>query len=69
MPSRLAAVRPVQPSPGDVLGLAWFNGLTEYQRCLWLTRAGSAAPADAYALFVATLAKHPSSPTAAQPRA
>jgi len=37
------------------LGMAWWNALPEYSRALWLTRAGSACPADAWALYKATL--------------
>lgn len=34
-------------------GMRWFNSLSEHQRALWLTRAGSARPADAWALWKA----------------
>lgn len=30
---------------------AWWNGLTERARALWLQRAGSNLPADAWTLF------------------
>lgn len=32
-------------------GMAWWNSLTKTQRAEWLARAGSAKPADAWALF------------------
>ncbi|MEJ1966480.1 MAG: hypothetical protein WDO56_35060 [Gammaproteobacteria bacterium] len=35
------------------LGIAWWNALPEYSRALWLTRAGSACPADAWTLYKA----------------
>ena len=55
-------------STDAALGMAWFNALTEYQRCLWLTRAGSAVPADAWACFKQSRPEYQSSPIAAQPR-
>jgi len=42
-----------QPTADDLLGMAWFNSLTEWARGEWLRRAGSAVPADAWAAFKA----------------
>lgn len=33
------------------LGIAWWNHLSEQDRAMWLERAGSAVPADAWAEF------------------
>jgi hypothetical protein len=47
-------------NPADaLLGMIWFNKLTPTERGLWLTRAGSSVPADAWSLFkaIATGAK------------
>jgi hypothetical protein len=63
----MPATKPA-PSTDAALGSVWFNSLTEYQRALWLLRAGSAIPADAWAVFKASLPQHPISKTAAQPR-
>ena len=32
-------------------GIAWWNGLTEVARSYWLSVAGSAVPADAWAAY------------------
>ncbi len=42
-----------EPTPDEVLGMAWWNGLSERDRAHWLQRAGSAIAADAWALFKA----------------
>lgn len=44
------------------LGMRWFNALAEHQRALWLTRAGSACPADAWALYKAISGKEVNRP-------
>lgn len=35
----------------EVLGVAWWNGLTEKERAFWLQAARSAVPADAWAFW------------------
>ncbi len=66
-PSDVAAARRrTQPLTDEALGVAWFNGLSEYQRCLWLTRAGSSVPADAWAIFKASLRPNPELPIVAR---
>ncbi len=40
-----------EPAADESMGMAWWNGLTERARALWLERADSAVPADAWALF------------------
>jgi hypothetical protein len=37
-----------KPSTDDVTGMAWFNGLSEQCRLMWLLRAGSDVPPDAW---------------------
>lgn len=34
-------------------GMRWWNSIREYERALWLTRAGSSRPVDAWNLFKA----------------
>lgn len=34
-----------------VAGINWWNSLAEDDRALWMRRAGSAVPADAWAYF------------------
>jgi hypothetical protein len=36
------------PTPDEVAGMAWWNGLSEPERADWLRAAGSARPADAW---------------------
>lgn len=43
----------------DSAGIKWWNELTEKQRKAWLSKAGSAAPADAYALYLAECPPEP----------
>lgn len=58
-----------KPSTDDaLLGMAWWNRLTERERLQWLLRAGSDVPADAWAVFKAGLPQHTISSIAAQPR-
>lgn len=40
-------------TPTEVLGMAWWNGLSERDRAGWQQRAGSAIAADAWTLFKA----------------
>jgi len=41
-----------QPTSDDVQGMAWWNGLSEAERALWLTRAGGIGSAkDAWESF------------------
>ncbi|HEY1900448.1 MAG TPA: hypothetical protein VGG49_11695 [Steroidobacteraceae bacterium] len=58
---------PAANQTDDVLGVAWFHSLSEYQRCLWLLRAGSDVPADAWALYKSRLPQHQISPTPPRP--
>ncbi len=39
------------PSPDEVAGMTWWNGLTETERGRWLRAAGSSVPADARATY------------------
>jgi hypothetical protein len=41
------------PTPDEVVGMAWWNGLSEAERAKWLAAAGSAVVADAWAAFKA----------------
>ncbi len=42
----------VRVSPADALvGMSWFNGLSQSERAYWLEAAGSACPADAWHAF------------------
>jgi hypothetical protein len=41
------------PNDDEKAGMAWWNGLSERARALWLQRAASAVAADAWALFKA----------------
>jgi hypothetical protein len=49
-------------STDEALGAAWWTCLTECQRALWLLRAGSDAPADAWEVFKAGLPHTPNFP-------
>ncbi|BCH04936.1 hypothetical protein MesoLj131b_69350 (plasmid) [Mesorhizobium sp. 131-2-5] len=40
-----------EPTPDEAVGMAWWNSLSEPDRAAWLTRAGSARPADAWAAY------------------
>jgi hypothetical protein len=40
-----------EPTEDEVLGIVWWNQLTERARSLWLQRAQSTMPAPAWALF------------------
>jgi hypothetical protein len=40
-------------TPDDLLGMRWFNGLTRQERAVWLDRANSAAPVDAWRAYQA----------------
>jgi hypothetical protein len=40
-----------EPTTTERIGVAWWNGLSEWARGEWLRRAGSAVPADAWAAF------------------
>jgi hypothetical protein len=48
-----------QSSTDDALAMAWFDSLSPIQGALWLTRAGSDAPASAWAVFRAGLPNTP----------
>jgi hypothetical protein len=39
------------PTPDDLLGMEWFNHLSERERLEWLRAAGSARPVDAWRMF------------------
>lgn len=40
-----------EPTPDETTGMVWWNSLTESDRAAWLARAGSAVPADAWAVY------------------
>jgi hypothetical protein len=40
-----------EPAADELLGMAWWNGLSDRARALWLQRVGTAVAADAWALF------------------
>ena len=42
-----------EPTEDELMGMTWWNGLSERARALWLQRAGTAVAADAWALFKA----------------
>jgi hypothetical protein len=43
-----------KPTPDEVMGMAWWNGLTEQERAWWIQMAGNTGvPADAWAAFKA----------------
>lgn len=48
----MPALSPEQRADAEQ-GVAWFNALPEHSRALWLTRAGSSRPVDAWNLFKA----------------
>lgn len=43
----------------DSAGMKWWNKLSEKQRAEWLDKAGSAAPADAYAVYLSECPSEP----------
>lgn len=45
------ATLPEEASPDDLLGVAWFNGISEFARAYWLAQAGSARPSDAWTAY------------------
>ena len=40
-----------EPTPDETAGMVWWNSLSEADRADWLMRAGSAVPADAWAVY------------------
>lgn len=39
------------PTVDEVLGMAWWNGLSRQERAFWLRAAMTAVPAEAWAYF------------------
>ena len=57
-PRRKAGADQVEPDTTDLdaqAGMNWWNRATEAERREWCARAGSAAPADAWAAFKASI--------------
>lgn len=40
-----------EPTPDELAGMAWWNGMTDDERSSWLYLAGTAVPADAWAYY------------------
>lgn len=40
-----------EPAPSERAGMAWWNAMAEPQRRAWLERAGTAVPAEAWAVY------------------
>jgi hypothetical protein len=40
-----------KPTIDDAAGMRWWNSLTRGERAMWLERARSAVPADAWAAY------------------
>lgn len=58
---------PPTPSGDDLAGFAWFNGLIDGERSLWLGLAGSARPADAWGAYKRVRAGLPPTEPAERP--
>jgi hypothetical protein len=48
---------PAVPSADEAAGMSWWNSLPPLARELWLSTAGSACPADAWAAYKAWRAR------------
>ena len=63
----MSSTTPPIPSGDDLAGFAWFNGLTDGERSLWLGLACSARPADAWGAYKRVRAGLPPTEPAERP--